>query len=303
MKSRSSIALVHLVPFVFAFGCSETPATPDAGSVADGAALDDAPLTDAPLTDAPLTDAPATTDVTVGAGCGRPGATGLLPFDLSVGGATRHYQLFVPASYDGSAPLDLVFVFHGLGGDGSQIRAYLSLESVADGEALFVYPDGVAQAAAGGETAWAATDLSFLDAMIDEVSSLYCVDAERIFAMGHSYGAYMTNLVGCERGDVVRGIAAVSGGSIGGTCRGPVAAWLAHGRSDGTVPESQGLGARDGWLENNGCASTGTPTPPSPCVTYACTEGAPVTWCAFDGGHFPLPAFTRPAIWDFFSAL
>lgn len=232
-----------------------------------------------------------------GAGCARP--SGLVALDFDVGGVPRHAQLFVPEAIDG--PRALVFVFHGLGGDGSQIRSYLSPEAEADGRALFVYPDGVAQAAAGGATAWAETDLALVDALLARISADYCVDSERVFAMGHSYGAYMTNLVGCARGDAVRGIAAVSGGSIGGTCRGPVAAWLAHGTADGTVPESEGLAARDGWLEMNGCTEP-TPTSPAPCVRYACTD-APVTWCAFEGGHFPLPSFTRSAIWSFFDGL
>jgi poly(3-hydroxybutyrate) depolymerase len=198
----------------------------------------------------------------------------------------------------------LIFVFHGLGGDGDQIRSYFGFEAQAGGQALFVYPDGLV-VPAEGETGWDESDLPFFDAMMSEISASHCVDAKRIFAAGHSFGAYMSNLVGCERGDVVRAIAPVSGGLVAaGACKGPVAAWLAHGDMDPIVAQSEGIAARDHWIGANGCASTSKPTTPSPCVAYdGCSANHPVTWCSFPGGHFPLPAFTQQAIWDFFKVL
>jgi poly(3-hydroxybutyrate) depolymerase len=237
------------------------------------------------------------------AGCGATGAaTGVQSFDTNVGGMSRHYQVVVPESYDASRPTRLVFVFHGLGGNGNQIRAYLNLETIAAGNAIFVYPDGVVSAQTFGRTGWSNSDLALFDAMLAEISAEYCIDAERVFAMGHSFGAYMTDLVGCERGNIVRAVAQISGGTQGGTCQGPVPAWLSHGRSDTTVPVSQGEAARDHWRTVNGCANTTTPTEISDCVTYdGCT--APLTWCSFDGGHRPpFPAYTNQAIWDFFNA-
>ena len=249
-----------------------------------------------------VTDAP--TGVST-AGCGKTGVpTGLSSKTTTVAGASRRYQLFVPTSYDASKKTRLAFIFHGLGGNGDQIRAYLSLESQAAGEALFVYPDGLPQADQGGSTAWSLGDIAFFDTMVSEISSSHCVDPARIFAAGHSFGAYMSNLVGCERGDVVRAIAPVSGGLVSATCKGPVAAWLAHGDSDPVVAQSEGIAARDHWITANGCAKTSKPTTPSPCVTYdGCGAGHPVTWCSFAGGHYPLPAYTQQAIWDFFKVL
>ncbi len=254
---------------------------------------------------APVGDASAPAPPVASAGCGKaPGATGLAQATITVLGAARHYQLFVPSAYDASRPTRLVFVFHGLGGDGDQIRAYFGFETEANGQALFVYPDGLAQAAQGGRTGWAESDLAFFDALLAEISSRYCVDAKRVFAAGHSFGGYMSNLVGCERGDVVSAIAPVSGGLVaGGACKGAVAAWVAHGDRDATVPQSEGIAARNHWVTANGCASTTKATDPSPCVAYdGCTAGHPVTWCSFSGGHFPLPSFTQQAIWNFFSA-
>jgi polyhydroxybutyrate depolymerase len=227
---------------------------------------------------------------------------GLTARTLTVGGVARRYQILAP---DSKTPLPVVFVFHGLGGDGDQIRAYLDLEPFAKGAAIFVYPDGLPRAAeGGGATAWALDDIDFFDAMLAEIEGGACVDKARIFATGHSYGAYMSNLVGCERGDVVRAIAPVSGGFVAQTCKGHVAAWLAHGTSDDVVAFSEGEAARDHWLAADGCTATTAPTTPSPCVRYeGCAAGYPVEWCPFAGTHYPLPAFTAEAIWSFFSTL
>ena len=236
-------------------------------------------------------------------GCGTSAPSGMQNKNTNVGGVGRRYQLFVPTGYDASRPLPLVFVFHGLGGDGNQIRAYLSMEKESAGQALFVYPDGLRQSSQGGATAWALDDVKFFDAMVSEISESHCVDVKRIFAAGHSFGGYMSNLVGCERGDVVRAIAPVSGGVVPGTCKGPVAAWISHGDKDTTVDQREGIAARDRWTKLNGCATTTKPTSPDTCVAYdGCSAGHPVTWCSFSGGHYPLPAYTRQAIWDFFKA-
>ena len=249
-------------------------------------------------------DASTTTDDAATSGeCGASDAgRGLFDVETTVGGETRSYGVLVPAGLDGSTRPALVIAFHGLGGNGRQIRAYLGLEEQAGADAIHVYPDGLPRDAAGGRTAWDSADLALFDAIVADVSARYCVDPQRIFVVGHSYGAYMTNLVGCARGDVVAGIAPVSGGAFGSGCRGAVPAWIAHGTSDATVPESEGVAAREAWRMRNGCGETETPVSPSPCVAYDCAD-APVQWCAFDGGHFPLPSFTRDAIWSFFTGL
>lgn len=236
------------------------------------------------------------------AGCtARPAAPGLATRTVMAGGVARQYRVFVPDAYDAREPTRLVFVFHGLGGDGNLIRSYFGIETEAAGRALFVYPDGLATQ--GGRTGWSTGDLAFFDAMITELSAAYCVDASRIFATGHSFGGYMSNLVGCSRGTVVRAIAPVSGGLLGGTCDRPVAAWIAHGDNDTVVEQSQSISARDRWRIANSCAATSAPTEPSPCVSYdGCSAGHAVTWCSFAGGHYPLPGFIRPAIWAFFEA-
>ena len=227
-------------------------------------------------------------------------------FMIDVAGMMREYIVKIPDGYDSSKPYKLVFAWHYLGGSAAGIAGgfgggYYGLESRAQGTAIFVAPEGI-------DAAWPNTggrDVAFATAMVDWMRTNYCIDNARIFSVGFSYGAIMSNTVGCQMGDVFRAIAPMSGSGPrsfgGGSCKGPVAAWLAHGTSDGTVSFASGQGSRDHWVEANGCDAQTMPTDPSPCVAYqGCDDGFPVTWCEFAGGHTQFSG-AGAAIWTFFS--
>jgi poly(3-hydroxybutyrate) depolymerase len=127
-------------------------------------------------------------------------------------------------------------------------------------------------------------------------------DQKRVFATGFSMGAIMTITDGCNKADVFRAIAPMSG-EISGTCTGtqPIAYWASHGTSDPTINISLGEAARDSFRTRNHCTAVTTAGSPAGCVNYqGCDSGYPVTWCTFDGVHEPAP-FAGTAIWAFFS--
>jgi polyhydroxybutyrate depolymerase len=135
-----------------------------------------------------------------------------------------------------------------------------------------------------------------------------CVDANRVFATGHSSGAGMTNDLGCQRGDVLRAIAPVAGAGpyVFGraTCTGQVAVWITHADNDESVDFSSGEASRDHWIQANGCNPEDftTVTPPE-CVAYnGCDPGYPVHWCVHHDNH-NWPDFATQAMWDFFRSL
>ena len=143
--------------------------------------------------------------------------------------------------------------------------------------------------------------------MLEQLSAELCVDSERVFATGHSSGGFFTNTLGCQRGDVLRAIAPVSGGGpfrFGGVgCTGEVAVWIAHAENDETVDFQNGVDSRDRWLEANGCSTETTPVEPAPCVEYTgCDAGLPVRWCVYQDGH-NWPEFGPEGIAAFFSGL
>jgi poly(3-hydroxybutyrate) depolymerase len=141
--------------------------------------------------------------------------------------------------------------------------------------------------------------------LVDWATSNYCVDRNRIFSVGMSYGGIMSNTLGCEMGDIFRAIAPMSGSgplTFGGTmCVGQVAAWLSHGNMDNVVQFSAGEASRDHWVKVNHCQMTTVPVGPDACVGYqGCDTGYPVHWCEFTGGH-TVPSFAADGIWKFFS--
>ncbi|KAH9885540.1 alpha/beta-hydrolase [Xylariomycetidae sp. FL2044] len=240
------------------------------------------------------------------AGCGRaPTLTAPTPYTLTVNAKQRQYYVRLPADYDPSHAYKLIFTFHALGGQASQVvggtGGYLPWYGLPalDGfpsRAIYVAPEGLNNGwgNAGGE------DIAFVDAVLEALEADLCVDTAHRYATGFSYGAAMSYSVACSRGTSFRAVAALSGGPISG-CEGggdPVAYYGQHGISDQMLPIAMGRSMRDRFVANNGCAAAagGQEEPPEPASgsgTHVRTEykgcAYPVVWVAFDGDHTPQP--------------
>jgi polyhydroxybutyrate depolymerase len=245
--------------------------------------------------------------------CGKAGARlGVMTEHVPVFGKTRSYTLVVPASYSPSTPYPLVYVLHGHGGTGAQVRSAFDLESAAKEQAIFLYPDGLG----GGWDLDSPTsknaDVALFDATLALTQSNYCVDLRRVFVTGFSNGAYMANQLGCRRGDRIRAVATHSGGgpyeATGDydarghlVCKGKaIASLIVHGASDGTVAPAEGEKSLDHWTYANHCSGS-APTSPAGCVAYhRCTS--PVISCKVPGlGHGVWPP-AKQLTWTFFDA-
>lgn len=248
------------------------------------------------------------------------------PQTIEVQGQDREYILTLPDGYDSSTAYELIYVYHGLNGTaeqtaGSGFFGYFGIQDVSDGSAILVAPQGLPSEPGGTDFAWRnedGQDTAFARAMMERMTSEYCIDVARIFVTGMSYGGVASNDVGCEVGDLVRAIAPIAGagpgfgnfGSGGPDCTGQVAALLIHGETDETVTLDSGLASRDHWLEANGCdpASAMPYIPNADCEEYegcscdsysGCQSGFPVEWCTHPDGH-TIPGFSAQTIWDFF---
>lgn len=258
-------------------------------------------------------------------GCGKTGAVlGLQSGQsIQVEGTKRTYELFVGSAHTGTAPLPLVFVLHGGGGTGDGIRKSFDIESVANGKAIFVYPDATNKY----ENSWDLDDnadknpdIKLFDALRESIAASYCVDSKRVFAWGSSAGAYMANQLGCRRGGELRAIAANSGGGpYGGDDKtdkyddsgnficpeSPTAALIIHGAADDTVPLSEGKVSLAWWRKANACAAgNGTDYKPSPCKQLSgCNAARPVVYCEIPGmGHTIWPQHGTEVTWKFFAS-
>lgn len=235
------------------------------------------------------------------AGCGKtPPASGRATLDVS--GTQREYILKVPDGYDPNHPYRLIFGFHGAqynddwvaDGGAPLTGPFFGLESEANGGAIFVAPQ------ASGT--FSSQDLPFVDAMVAQFEAQLCVDKSRVYSVGFSMGAIMTITLACNRSDVFRAVAPMSGELPTPCPTGThIAYWASHGSNDTTISPTLGQAARDEFVKRNHCGSQTSSPDANNCVTYqGCDAGYPVVWCTFSGKHEPAP-FAGPAIWQFLS--
>ena len=246
-------------------------------------------------------------------GCGLPATDAPAMFVrhmLDVAGTSREYYVRLPPMYDVNRAYPVIFVFHGAGGTGMSNNVPIQQSSGAN--AIVVGGTALVNTTEM-RTQWqfnnaASPDVAFFDAMVTEVTGLYCVDRSRLFGAGFSSGAWFANLLGCVRGNVLRAYGVVAGGMPGGgrlmCTAGGIAAWFLHDASDTENPIAGNVTTRTRLLTDNGCAMTTVPDTPTPCVRYeGCRPGYPVVWCETTGaGHAVQGTISGPGMWQFFSS-
>jgi poly(3-hydroxybutyrate) depolymerase len=202
------------------------------------------------------------------------------------------------------------------------------METPANGGAIFIYPEG--RLRDGSDTGWEndstdSEDLSFMEALFQKYTGELCIDQNRVFAYGHSWGGNMSNRMGCAL-SFIRGIGPIAGSGPStrqdDPCVGSVPAMIVHNPLDGITNVDQGLGARAYWVGANNCTNEdafqayvpGVPievsadetAPPTLNNYLGCDAGFPVVWVEHhytrNDNHNP-PPWGPAVIWDFFSRL
>jgi polyhydroxybutyrate depolymerase len=263
------------------------------------------------------------------AGCGSSTAGAVVEEErsLDVDGTDRRYLRTVPDAHDGETPLAVVLDFHGLM-EGAEIHAGMSDYSTLAEEEGFVavFPHGT-----GEPVRWninpnsdETDDLSYVDALLADLSEDLCIDEARVFATGLSNGAMFTSLLACERADVLAAAVMVAGIEDPEGCQPDEAipVMALHGTADpillfnggvdlGAIP---GMGDDDGppatlpepeldgdgypavaaaWADRNGCDPDHTDTEISDEVIHRvwdCPAGAEVEFFIVVGGGHSWPA-------------
>lgn len=247
--------------------------------------------------------------------------------DLDFAGTTRSYELHVPASYDGSAPVALVLNFHGLTQTGNAQRAQSHMDDKADREGFIVaYPNAVDNAwNSGRDDTNDVDDVGFTRAVIADLGARGCIDLRRVYATGMSNGGGMSHRLACDAADVIAAVAPSSGqlalDPSACTPQRPIPLLHFHGKND-TIATYEGAPEMiQGWADRNSCTD-------EPRITYQegdvtcettdqCNGDASVTLCAAEeAGHcwfgYPCPDFAidlggsttsinaNDAMWDLF---
>lgn len=136
-------------------------------------------------------------------------------------GIEREYVLYVPNSYNDSSSVPLLFNFHGGGGSATG-QMYISKMNLVADTATFivVYPQG--SSLDNGVSHWnsmiatednksTADDIGFISILIDEISSNYNINPQRVYACGYSNGADFSFSLACYLSDKISAISSVSG--------------------------------------------------------------------------------------------
>ena len=258
------------------------------------------------------------TDPAPSTGCGSPAGLSSGRASIDVAGKTREYILQVPEDYDPNQPYRLIFGWHPWGGSAQQIesRGYFGLESEIDGQAILVAPEG--QDFRGNGLGWGnagGEDIDFLHAMLDRFDSQLCIDENRIFSTGFSFGAMFSFTLACSQDSRMRAIAPQAGNATtSGPCEDGTrsVATMAFIGSDDTLLAGHRR-AVDILVERNGCSTQAEPlqaswcdgldadNQPCSCVEYpGCKEGYPVIACEYQAGHQFAPN-AGATLWGFFS--
>ena len=263
---------------------------------------------------------PATAQVgtpATSAGCGKAPTLTNGTHTITSSGQSRSFILRLPNNYDRNHPYRLIFGFHWLGGNatdvanGGWVQPYYGLLALPNNSAIFVAPQGL-------NNGWAnngGRDVTFVDDMIRLIENDLCVDTTQRFSLGFSYGGGMSYAIACARPNVFRAVAIYSAGIISGCSGGtsPVAYLQVHGTRDSVLPISGARTMRDNFVRNNGCTPANPPEPPigsGQRTSYdytGCTPGYPVSWHVFDGDHDAAPTDPNgtqwlPGVtWQFFS--
>lgn len=198
---------------------------------------------------------------------------------MVIDGLERVYIIHPPK--DNSAPLPVVLILHGGGGNARQMVKFSGFNDVADKENfLAVYPEGYeknwSDGRIGEELPMKRDDVKFISMMLDTLAVLYNIDTSRIFSTGISNGGFFSIYLAYKLSGKILAAAPVCAAIPENYSRvfllnNPVSLMLINGTEDKLVKYDGGsVGFRDGdrghsistdetirlWVEQNGCSNT-----------------------------------------------
>ena len=143
----------------------------------------------------------------------------LTPLVLAAQDSRPSHHLYAPTQPTSNHPL--VVVLQGYGVPGDLQEYYYSFKERVDAEKFFLLvPEG--RRNLSGKPFWDVlfaekndsgleSDLAYIKRLINETIANNPIDRKRIYLIGHSNGGYMASVVACALGDMMDGVASISG--------------------------------------------------------------------------------------------
>ncbi len=150
---------------------------------------------------------------------------GLFTKNIKVDGITRRYAIYTPQHMETSS-VPLVFELHGggiyiedmTGESGHKTPYKLWMELANNEKFIIVYPEGLN--GTYNKPTWndcrgdcivssGADDVHFIESLIDEISTNYNIDQNRIYVSGTSNGGFMAQRLAIELNDKIAAVASV----------------------------------------------------------------------------------------------
>ena len=136
--------------------------------------------------------------------------------EIAVSGVEREYHLFVPSSPP-EGPMSLMVMLNGGDAGSWQFPQQSKWEELAETEGIIIAIP-VGKLVPPNEGAWqlntdvqSRQDIDYIEAMIDDISSSYSVDAPEVYAIGYSLGSMFSYELACQMSERFVAIASFAG--------------------------------------------------------------------------------------------
>ena len=136
---------------------------------------------------------------------------------ILVNDGIREFRLSVPSSEAGTK-LPLIIAFHGGGGAEEDFQQQDEFDQLGEQEKFIMVYAVAEDGRTSAEGEWflntAATsfeDNDFTEAIVDNLSSQYCIDQDRLYAIGYSLGSMYTYEIACQLNHRFAAVASFAG--------------------------------------------------------------------------------------------
>ena len=186
--------------------------------------------------------------------------------EVMVDGQERLFRLSIPSS-DAGTELPLIIAFHGGDGAGEDFQQQNQFDQLGE-EEKFIMVYAIAESdrtPAEGEwflntAATSRDDNNFAEAIVDELSGVFCVDQDRLYAIGYSLGSMFTYEIACQLNDRFAAVASFAGtmpvSPESCNLRGSMAVLHIHGKLDYIIDYDDDWDWKDGEHEGVGTMSS-----------------------------------------------